>query len=88
MNSLTLFKFSPLPLRILVGIGLIFHGIPKIIDTQSTEGFFSTVGLPPELAVPIGLLEVIGWYLHSYWYSYTYIGWINNNRNDWGNTEC
>jgi putative oxidoreductase len=59
MNSLTLFKFSPLPLRILVGIGLIFHGIPKIIDTQSTEGFFSTVGLPPELAVPIGLLEVI-----------------------------
>ena len=60
MNSLSLFKFSPLPLRILVGIGLILHGVPKITDTHSAEGFFSTVGLPPELAIPIGLLEVIG----------------------------
>ena len=60
MNSLSLFKFSPLPLRILVGIGLILHGIPKITDAHSVEGFFSSVGLPPELAVPIGLLEVIG----------------------------
>jgi putative oxidoreductase len=60
MNSLSLFKFSPLPLRILVGIGLILHGVPKITDAHSAEGFFSSVGLPPELAIPIGLLEVIG----------------------------
>jgi putative oxidoreductase len=25
-----------------------------------TQGFFGNIGLPPELAIPIGLLEVIG----------------------------
>jgi putative oxidoreductase len=36
------------------------HGIPKLADPAMTQGFFGNIGLPPELAIPIGLLEVIG----------------------------
>jgi putative oxidoreductase len=36
------------------------HGLPKFEDIAGTRGFFGSIGLPPELALPIGLLEVIG----------------------------
>ena len=36
------------------------HGLPKFEDIAGTQGFFGSIGLPPELALPIGLLEVIG----------------------------
>ncbi|MFQ5941372.1 MAG: DoxX family protein [Nitrososphaerales archaeon] len=52
--------FGPLPIRILVGISFMAHGYPKLIDISGTQGFFSTIGLPPDLAVLIGLLEFIG----------------------------
>jgi putative oxidoreductase len=52
--------FGPLPVRILIGILFIVHGLPKFEDVAGTQGFFGSVGIPPELAVPIGLLEVIG----------------------------
>jgi putative oxidoreductase len=52
--------FGPLPIRILAGIAFIAHGIPKLTDPTMTQGFFGNIGLPPELAIPIGLLEVIG----------------------------
>ena len=29
-------------------------------NIAGTQGFFGSIGLPPELALPIGLLEVIG----------------------------
>ena len=52
--------YGPLPLGIFVGITFIAHGLPKFEDVAGTQGFFGTVGIPPELVVPIGLLEVIG----------------------------
>ncbi|MBA3750739.1 MAG: DoxX family protein [Nitrosopumilus sp.] len=53
-------SFAPLPIRIMVGIAFIIHGLPKFENISGTQGFFGSVGLPPELALPIGLLEIIG----------------------------
>jgi putative oxidoreductase len=60
MNLQKLTLYGPLPIRILAGIAFIAHGIPKLVDPAMTQGFFGSIGLPPELAIPIGLLEVIG----------------------------
>lgn len=59
VNSLQLMKFGPLPIRILVGVTLIAHGLPKFYDMPGTQGFFGSLGLPGELAVAIALLEVV-----------------------------
>jgi putative oxidoreductase len=45
-------------LRITVGVLFIVHSIGKF-DTSSKE-FFSSVGLPPDMAILIGLLELTG----------------------------
>src|ERR671910_651016 len=55
-----LLMFGPLPIRIIAGITFIAHGLPKFENIAETQGFFGSVGLPPELALPVGLLEVIG----------------------------
>jgi putative oxidoreductase len=60
MNSHILLAYGPLPIRILTGITFLAHGLPKFENIAGTQGFFGSVGLPPELALPIGLLEVIG----------------------------
>jgi len=60
MISKKLLMFGPLPIRVLAGITFMAHGLPKFEDTIGTQGFFGNIGLPPELALPIGLLEVIG----------------------------
>jgi putative oxidoreductase len=60
MTVKRLMMLGPLPIRILAGILFIAHGLPKFEDVGRTQGFFGSVGIPPELAVPIGLLEVIG----------------------------
>ena len=60
MSSPRLMLFGPLPIRILAGIAFIIHGLPKLSDIAGTQGFFGNVGLPSELAVLIGMLEVIG----------------------------
>jgi len=60
MNSHKLLAYGPLPIRILAGIAFIAHGLPKFENVAGTQGFFGSIGLPPELAIPIGLLEVIG----------------------------
>jgi putative oxidoreductase len=52
--------FGPIPIRIMVGISFMAHGYPKLIDIPGTQGFFGNIGLPPDLAVLIGLLEFIG----------------------------
>ena len=49
--------FGPLPIRILAGITFIAHGLPKFEDIIGTQGFFGNIGLPPELALPIGQYE-------------------------------
>ena len=53
-------KFGPLPIRILAGLTLMLHGLPKITDIPGVQSFFPNLGLPPELAIPVALLEVIG----------------------------
>lgn len=35
-------------------------GLPKLENITMNQGFFSGLGLPPELVLPIGLLELIG----------------------------
>jgi putative oxidoreductase len=55
-----LMKYGPLPIRVLTGIIFIAHGIPKLLDIPGTQHFFSYAGFPPEMAVLIALLEVIG----------------------------
>ena len=53
-----LHDLSHFGLRITVGVLFIVHSIGKF-DTSSKE-FFSSVGLPADMAVLIGLLELIG----------------------------
>ena len=36
------------------------HGILKLLDIPGTQNSFANMGLPPELAIIIGLLEFIG----------------------------
>jgi putative oxidoreductase len=52
--------FAPLPIRIMAGIAFILHGLPKFENLQGTQGFFASVGIPADLAMVIGLLELIG----------------------------
>ncbi|HET8858210.1 MAG TPA: DoxX family protein [Nitrososphaeraceae archaeon] len=54
------FNYAPLPLRIIAGIGFMMHGLPKLLDIPGTQNSFTNMGLPPELAIIIGLLEFIG----------------------------
>jgi putative oxidoreductase len=51
---------APFPIRIMAGIAFILHGLPKFENLQGTQGFFASVGIPADLALLIGLLEVIG----------------------------
>ena len=60
LQSSRLLEFAPLPLRIITGIGFMIHGLPKLLDIPGTQSSFTNMGLPPELAVIIGLLEFIG----------------------------
>lgn len=60
MSLLKISTFAPLPIRIMAGIAFILHGLPKFENLQGTLGFFASVGIPPELAIVVGLLEVIG----------------------------
>jgi putative oxidoreductase len=60
LNIQKLILYGPLPIRLLAGLAFIAHGIPKLSDPAMTQGFFGNIGLSPELAIPIGLLEVIG----------------------------
>lgn len=53
-------SFAPLPIRLIAGIAFILHGLPKLGDIGGTQGFFSSVGIPPEMAIFVALLEVLG----------------------------
>jgi putative oxidoreductase len=60
LNSHKLLASGSLPIRIVAGITFVAHGLPKFENIAGTQGFFGSIGLPPELALPVGLLEVIG----------------------------
>jgi putative oxidoreductase len=51
---------GPISIRIMVGVIFIITGWPKLINIQQTQSFFNMIGLPQELGVIIGLLEVVG----------------------------
>ncbi len=36
------------------------HGLPKLLDIAGTQTSFMNMGLPPEVAIIIGLLEFLG----------------------------
>jgi putative oxidoreductase len=56
-----LMKYGPLPIRVLTGIIFIAHGAPKLVNIPGTQHFFShALGFPPEMAVIVALLEIIG----------------------------
>ena len=59
-EQVKIFQFSPIPLRIIAGIGFVLHGLPKLLDIPGTQNSFINMGLPPEMAIVIGLLELIG----------------------------
>ena len=52
--------YGLLPIRIIAGLTFIAHGLPKFFDVSGGYGFFESVNLPPELFLPIALLEVGG----------------------------
>ena len=58
MNSI--FEYGLLPIRIIAGLTFIAHGVPKFFDVSGGYGFFESVNLPPELFMPIAVLEVAG----------------------------
>ena len=60
LSSHKLLAYGSLPIRIVAGITFVAHGLPKFENIAGTQGFFGSIGLPPELALPVGLLEVIG----------------------------
>jgi putative oxidoreductase len=60
MISRKLLMFGPLPIRIMAGIAFIVAGLPKLENIAINQGFFGSLGLLPELVLPIALLEVIG----------------------------
>ena len=61
MNSKKLTAYGPLPIRIVAGIAFIVYGLPKLSSIAATQNLFSQMmGLPAAMALPIGLLEVIG----------------------------
>ena len=53
-------SFAPLPIRIIAGIAFIIYGLPKFSNIHGTQGLLGSFGLPPELALTIGILETIG----------------------------
>lgn len=53
---------APVPLRLVWGIIFIAHGLPKLLNSAGTAGFFGSIGVPmPAVsAIVIGLVEVVG----------------------------
>lgn len=53
---------APVPLRLIWGIIFIAHGLPKLLNSAGTAGFFGNLGIPVPVvsAIVIGLVEVIG----------------------------
>ncbi len=60
MNIEKLTSFAPLTIRMMMGIAFIIHGFPKLGNIEGIQGYFAAVGIPPELALPLALLEVMG----------------------------
>lgn len=58
-------EWAPLPLRIVLAVGLIYHGFPKLFSAEEHQGFvgmLTGIGVPaPELAAwVVGIVEFVG----------------------------
>jgi len=59
-------SYSPLPLRLILGFGMIYHGWPKIFSSEGHDGVVGMlrdmIGVPfPEfMAYVVGLVELFG----------------------------
>ena len=58
-------QWAPLPLRVMLGIGFVFHGWPKLFSSQDHQGFVGMLGAlrvpAPEItAWIVGLAETVG----------------------------
>ena len=60
VNYLKMMSLGPLSLRIVAGSVFLLHGIAKFQNISDTTRFFSEIGLPLELVIPIALLELVG----------------------------
>ena len=57
--------WAPLPLRLIIGIGLLYHGLPKVFTAgghQQFAGLLQQIAIPaPQLAAwLVGLVEIVG----------------------------
>ncbi len=58
-------RWAPLPLRLILGFGFLYHGLPKLFTSQGHQGFAANLqgmGFPmPEVSAWVaGLVEVVG----------------------------
>ncbi|HEX7032267.1 MAG TPA: DoxX family protein [Nitrososphaera sp.] len=60
MASTKLLQFGPFPLRIMVGITFLAHRVPSLADFGQVQGFVGRLGLPPEMAFVVAILEIGG----------------------------
>lgn len=51
---------SLLLIRVMLGITMMLHGIPKFLNLQGTTDFFVSLGFPAFMPILIGLIEVGG----------------------------
>ena len=64
MNQ-TLSKWAPMPLRLILGVGFLYHGAPKLFsapDHQMFLGMLQGMGVPAAglMAWVVGIVEVLG----------------------------
>ena len=60
MNSQKLLQFGPFPLRIVLAVTFFAHRIPSLAEFGRVQGFVGSLGLPPEMAYIIAVLEIGG----------------------------
>ena len=55
-----MYEYGLFTLRVLAGIGIATHGIPKLMDLKGTMGWMKSIGLPSIAGVFAALLEGVG----------------------------
>ncbi|HEY8139769.1 MAG TPA: DoxX family protein [Nitrososphaera sp.] len=60
MNPLRLIQFGPFPIRIVLAITYLAHRVPSLSEFDRVQGFVGSLGLPPEAAFVVAVLEIGG----------------------------
>ncbi len=58
-------KWAPMPLRLVIGFGFVYHGFPKLFSSQGRQmfqGMLEGIGVPAAglMAWAVGIVEVLG----------------------------